>query len=73
MQVDVQLKIKNNPNLYRFLRDNSSCYKYLNRSPYALKDMEEAMKKYYKLTPQDKLERLGESLSLLETFISIMR
>ena len=41
MQVETLLKIKSNPNLYRYLRENSYWYKYLNRSHLSLKEMEE--------------------------------
>ena len=41
MQVEVKLKIKSNPNLYRYLRENSYWYKYLNRSPLYLKQLED--------------------------------
>ena len=44
MQVETRLKIKSNPNLYRYLRENSYWYKYLNRSPIYIKQLEEEMK-----------------------------
>ena len=47
MQVETRLKIKSNPNLYRYLRENSYWYKYLNRSPIFLKHLEEEMKEKY--------------------------
>ena len=48
MTVETQIKIRNNPYLYRYLRDNSSWYKILNRNPEAIKDMETEMKQVYK-------------------------
>ena len=41
MNIETQIKVRNNPYLYRYLRDNSAWYKVLNRHPEALKDMEE--------------------------------
>ena len=37
--------IKSNPNLYRFLRDDSSWYKVLNRGEESIKMVEEEMRK----------------------------
>ena len=39
MLVETQIKIRNNPYLYRYLRDNSSWYKALNRDPNSIKQM----------------------------------
>ena len=54
MQVETRLKIKSNPNLYRYLRENSYWYKYLNRSPIFLRRLEEEMKEKYRLRSVDK-------------------
>ena len=58
MDLATQFAIKNNPNLYRFLRENSYWYKYLNRSPGYLKEVEEEMKSRYKLRAEDKMEKI---------------
>ena len=62
MQVETRLKIKRNPNLYRYLRENSYWYKYLNRSPIFLKQLEEEMK-----------EKYPNSLNLIKSFLEVMR
>ena len=49
MNIETQIKIKNNHYLYRYLRDNSSWYKALNRDPNSIKQMEIEMKNAYKL------------------------
>ena len=54
MQIDIKIAIEQNPNLKRYLKENSYWYNYLNRNPIYLKAMEEEMKKKYKLTPEDK-------------------
>ena len=59
MQVEVRLKIKSNPNLYRYLRENSYWYKYLNRTPLFLRRLEEEMKEKYRLRSVDKLWRFS--------------
>ena len=65
--------IRSNPNLYRFLREESYWYKYLNRSPNYLKDMEKAMKNKYKLTAQDKLEKLNQSMGLIHSLMDVLK
>lgn len=73
MQVEVRLKIKSNPNLYRYLRENSYWYKYLNRSPLFLRRLEEEMKEKYRLRSVDKIENISNSLNLIKSFLEIMR
>ena len=55
MLVETQIKIRNNPYLYRYLRDNSSWYKALNRDPNSIKQMEIEMKNAYKLNLTDSI------------------
>ena len=73
MQVEVRLKIKSNPNLYRYLRENSYWYKYLNRSPLFLRRLEEEMKENYRLRSVDKIENISNSLNLIKSFLEVMR
>ena len=61
MLVETQIKIRNNPYLYRYLRDNSSWYKALNRDPNSIKQMEIEMKNAYKLNLTDKIDNLSRS------------
>ncbi len=73
MQVETRLKIKSNPNLYRYLRENSYWYKYLNRNPLFLKSLEEEMKEKYRLRATDKIENISNSLNLIKSFLEIMK
>ena len=73
MQVETRLKIKSNPNLYRYLRENSYWYKYLNRSKIFLRRIEEEMKEKYRLRPSDKIENISNSLNLIKSFLEVMR
>lgn len=72
MDIKTQIAVRNNPNLYRFLREYSYWYKYLNRNPDFLNDVIEEMKKIYKLNPSDKLERIEEKMEMLNTFIDLL-
>lgn len=73
MTVETQIKIKNNPYLYRYLRDNSSWYKTLNRNPNAIKDMETEMKQAYKLNLSDKIDDISKKIEMIRTFMDILK
>lgn len=73
MKVDLILKIKNDPNLYRYLRENSYLYKYLNRNPNYINIVEQEMKNRYKLTTEDKLKKINEKLSFVKSIMDVMR
>ena len=73
MQVETQIKIKSNSNLYRYLRENSYWYKMLNRDSSAVFALEEEMKEKYKMTAADKIENIAHTVSLLKTFLEVMR
>lgn len=65
--------VKNNPLIYNYLRENSSWYKQLNRDSRNLKYLEEEMKKRYKLTPEDKIEKISKNIDLIATFIDVLK
>lgn len=73
MEVATQIKIRNNPYLYQYLRDNSSWYKALNRDPNSIKQMETEMKNAYKLNLTDKIGNLSQKIEMVRTFIDILR
>lgn len=65
--------IKTNPIIYNYLRENPLWYKYLNRSKDALKEIEELAKKRYKLTAEDRIEKLASSISMISNFIDVLK
>ena len=73
MLVETQIKIRNNPYLYRYLRDNSSWYKALNRDPNSIKQMEIEMKNAYKLNLTDKIDNISQKIDMVRTFIDILK
>lgn len=73
MLVETQIKIRNNPYLYRYLRDNSSWYKALNRDPNSIKQMEIEMNNAYKLNLTDKIDNLSQKIDMVRTFIDILK
>lgn len=72
MFVETQMLIRNNPNLYKYLRENSYWYKYLNRSPAYLKEVEQEMKSRYKLRPEDKMEKFRDRLDMITSIINVL-
>lgn len=73
MNIETQLKIRNNPYIYQYLRVDSSWYKALNRNPENIKIIEEEMKKYYKLNFSDKLNNLNGKLNMIQTLMNILK
>ena len=71
MNLNLQYRIKSNPNYIRFLRENSLWYKYLNRSPNYFAQFENEMKVKYKLTSKDKLDRFSENMDRVSQLIDI--
>ena len=73
MQLNVKIAILQNPDLKRYLKENSYWYKYLNRDPSYLKIMTEEMKKKYKLTPSDKLEKIKNNINIASEVLKILK
>ena len=65
-------KIRNNPLIYHYLRENSYEYKELYMNKDYIKEIEKKAKIKYKETIPDKIEKIGEKISLLESFMSII-
>lgn len=72
MRSDILIKIRSDPNLYNYLKYNSYWYKELIRNPESINQMEEAMKKDYKLTTADKLNDINKKMNTLKMFLEIM-
>jgi len=73
MRVELQLKINNDPRLKTFIREYPYWYKILNRNPLAYKAFVNDMKEKYKLTTSDRLNKTLDSISMLQTFIEVLR
>ncbi len=72
MTLEVQFKIKNDPYLYRYLREHSYWYKQLNRNPFTIKQLEQEVKKHYKLTTADKINHIKNSLDMVCTLMDVL-
>lgn len=73
MVLDLQFRIKSDERLKQFLRENSYYYKYLNRSPSYLKDIIEDMKDKYGLKPSDRINKMIDNISLMNSFLEALR
>lgn len=73
MNLETQFRLKNNNLLQRYIREHSYYYKILNRHPELIKNMENEMKKEYKLTMEDRINDFSDKLNLVNTFINMMK
>ena len=73
MNVEIQYRLRSNPNDIKYLREKSYWYKFLNRNKNYFKQFEEEMKKEYKLTPEDKINKMANNINMLSKFIDILQ
>ena len=72
MPIKIQFLIQNNPYLKKFLRENSFYYKKIIRNPSFINEIMLLMKKEYKLSLTDKLDKIKEELNMLNTVVNIL-
>lgn len=72
MNLKCQMIIKNNPNLKKYIRENSHLYKELNRDGNVIFLIEEEMKKSYRLTTEDKLIDISNKINMVTEFMKIL-
>ena len=72
MEPIVQLFLENNPLLKKFLRENSFYYKAIIRNPNYIMELNKIMKKEYKMTFPDKLEKVQNDLSIINTIMDVV-
>lgn len=73
MKLDLVYSIRNNPPLYHYLRYHSYWYKELNRNPSSLKILEQEMKREYKLTTEDKINKISDRMSMITSFLEVLK
>ncbi|MBQ1550498.1 MAG: hypothetical protein IIZ67_00210 [Bacilli bacterium] len=73
MNLDTIIKIKSNPNLQRYIKENSYWFKILNRNPKLLSKMNDDMKRAYKLTFEDKIDDLNSKMNLVKAFMDTIK
>lgn len=73
MTLDVQFKLKSNPNYIKYLRENSNWYKILNRNPESFSDFEEEMKEKYQLRPSDRISKALSAIEMIQAIMGAMK
>lgn len=73
MTLDIQYKIKSNPNYLRYLRENSYWYKILNRDPKQFNTFIEEVKTVYRLRPGDRISRVLEYIDMFQTIMTSLK
>ena len=73
MRPDIVQLIRNNPPLNHYLRYHSYWYKELIRNPSSLKVLEQEMKKEYKLTTEDKINKINDRMNMITAFLNVMK
>ena len=73
MTTELQLKISSDPRLVSFIRQYHIWYKRLNRNPLLFKDFTEDMKDKFKIRPSDRLNKTLENISMIQTFLNVLK
>lgn len=73
MTLDVQFKIKSNPNYQRFIRENPIWYKILNRDPLQFQNFVEEVKDKYELKVTDRINKMFDNINTLQTFLDVLK
>lgn len=72
MNIETQIRVRNNPYLYQYLRENTSWYKILNRYPEAIQNLEKEVKDHYRLNPSDKIDDISKKIEMVRTFMDMI-
>lgn len=73
MTTELQIKIGSDPMQTSFIRENPYWYKRLNRNPNSYKDFIVDMKNKYKLNPSDKFNKMLNNISMIQTFLDVLK
>ena len=73
MTLDIQFKLKSNPNYIKYLRENSNWYKTLNRDPNFFSKFEEEMKEKYQLRPSDRISKALNAIEMIQAIMGAMK
>ena len=72
MNLDILYKIRQDKNMYMYLKYHSYWYKILKRDPTMVKIMEKEMKKEFKLTTSDKMNDIYKKMELFNAFLNML-
>ena len=71
MRSEILTQLDKNNDYYMFLRENPTWYKILNRNPLSFNDFIEEMKAAYKLRPQDKIDKILNTLDVINAIMEM--
>lgn len=73
MQLETQMRIKQEKNMLQYLKENSYWIKNLNRNSDSTKDFFEAMKDLYHLRTTDKISGAIDNIDLISSFLGAFK
>ena len=73
MSYDVWYRIDNDINLKKFLRENSYWYKQLNRDSNNFGSFVSDMKVKYKLTTEDRINKMVDSMGMIQSLLDVLK
>lgn len=73
MYLETIYKIRENKELYLYLKYNSHLYKKIIRNEISLKELDSLKRNEFKQTTMDKLNSLKDKIDLANTFLSILK
>ena len=73
MSLDIQFKLKSDPNYIKYIRENSYWYKILTRNPNLFDEFKEEVKTNYKLRPIDKINNALNTIEMLQSIMSTLK
>ena len=73
MSYDVWYRIDNDINLKKFLRENSYWYKQLNRDSNNFNSFVADMKVKYKLTTEDRINKMVDNMGMIQTLLDVLK
>ncbi len=73
MNINVISQLNSNTYLKKYLREHSYYYKNLIRNPSFINELNELMRKEYKLTFVDQLDKIKNNISLFNTFMDVLK
>ena len=73
MTLDIQFRIRNNKLYKEYLRSHSYWYKILTRDPQKISEFENEVKKFYKMSPIDRISKVADTLELIQSFMSALK
>lgn len=73
MALELQFKIKNNPNYQRYLREHSYWYKELNRNKASFPIFEKEVKEEYGLYTVDRIQKAFDTFETISTLLTTLK